>query len=65
MGTLGSGGAADMFLAENLVQQRCYARKKFESSRSNIELALKEAAIIQGIQHPHIVKCVDFFPEFQ
>lgn len=61
LGTLGSGAAADMFLAEDLSQQRCCALKKFEGSHSSVEFALKEAAIIQGIRHPHVVQCIDFF----
>lgn len=61
LGTLGSGAAADMFLAEDLVEQRCCALKRFDRTHSSVAFALKEAAIIQGIRHPHVVQCIDFF----
>lgn len=61
MGTLASGAAADMFLAEDRVTQRFCALKRAAGSYANIELALKEVSVIQGIHHPHIVQCIDFF----
>lgn len=61
LGTLGSGAAADMFLAEDLKHGGCVAIKRFGGRHAGVQFALKEASIIQGIKHPHVVQCSDFF----
>ena len=60
-GSLRSGAAADLLLAEHsMLGSRC-AIKRFINQGDSIENALKEAAIIQGIKHPNIIYCLEIF----
>ncbi|DBA02454.1 TPA: hypothetical protein N0F65_008668 [Lagenidium giganteum] len=55
---LGRGQFGEVFLVRRRADQRLFAAKVAHAN-TNVALATREAAILQGLRHPNIVRCVD------
>ena len=59
---LGRGGFSQVYLGEHVYLKSQVAIKllKAQSDNSNFEVFLKEARMIASLEHPHIIRVLDF-----
>ena len=58
--TLGSGAAGVVLLAKDMLSGEQVAIKRFQQQSQGNRTALHEVAAILGLNHPNIIRCLDF-----
>jgi len=58
---IGSGAFASVHVCEHIGSSKKYAVKVIEKSSSNADLIAKEITIAQSINHPNLVRLIDWF----
>ena len=63
---IGKGNYGKAFLVKNLEDDNLYVNKVIDMShfsKDQLENALHEVEILKSLQHPNIIRCIDFFVE--
>ena len=63
---IGKGNYGKAFLVKNLEDENLYVNKVIDMShfsKDQLENALHEVEILKSLQHPNIIRCIDFFVE--
>ena len=61
---IGKGNYGKAYLVKNLEDNNLYVNKIIDMSqftKDQLESALHEAEILKSLQHPNIIRCIDFF----
>ena len=61
---IGKGNYGKAYLVKNLEDNNLYVNKVIDMSqfsKDQLENALREAEILKSLQHPNIIRCIDFF----